>query len=125
TDVTEYWLSILIFFPLASAAVLAVMPEEAEKLIKRFAVAASLAEMAFSLPLWWRFQIHESGWQFVEQRNWIPALGASYHLGGDGISVLLVLLTTVITAIAVIGSLSAVEKRTREFYALVLALEAG
>jgi len=123
--VTEYWLSILIFFPLASAAILAVMPEEADRLIKRFAIAASLAEMAFSLPLWWKLVPHLSGWQFEEKRDWIPALGASYHLGVDGISALLVLLTTVITAIAVIGSVSAVEKRTREFYALVLALEAG
>ena len=121
----DYWLTILIFFPLAAAAMIALLPAQSDRLIKRLAVGVSLAEVAFSLPLWWRYQPLAAGWQFEEQRSWIPALGASYHLGADGISVLLVLLTTVITAVAVLGSLSAVEKRTREFFALILALEAG
>jgi len=123
--VGEIWLSLLIFFPLVSAALLALMPAQADALVKRLAVVTSLAEVAFSLPLWWRYQPLRPGWQFEESRAWIPALGARYHLGADGISVLLVLLTTVITAVAILGSLSAVEKRAREFYALVLALEAG
>ena len=57
--------------------------------------------------------------------DWIPAIGAQYHLGVDGISGLLALLTTFITFIAVLGAWTAVEKRAREFFALVLALEAG
>ena len=59
------------------------------------------------------------------EARWIPALGASYHVGVDGISAALVLLTTLTTAVAVIGSFSAVEKRHREFYASLLALETG
>ena len=119
------WLSWLICFPLAGGALLMLLPATAERAIKRWAAAIALAEVAFSLPLWWRFVPNGPVWQFAEQRAWIPALGASYHVGLDGIGLLLVLLTTVMTALAVIGSWSAVHTRVREFYALLLALETG
>ncbi len=119
------WLTLIVFFPLAGAVLLALMPAEAERAIKRGAMVLALLEVALSIPLWWRFQPGVAGWQFAESRPWLPALGATYALGVDGISLLLVLLTTVISFLAVLGSWSAVEKRAREFYALLLALEAG
>ena len=119
------WLTWLIFFPLAGGLVLALMPADRERLIRRFALAVALAEVGFSLPLWWQLAPGAPGWQFAERRDWLPAIGSSYHLGVDGISALLVLLTTVLTAIAVLGAFKAVEKRAREFYALLLALETG
>ena len=123
---TEFpWLTWLVFFPLAGAVLLAFMPANADRLIRRWALTVALAELAFSLPLWWRLEPARPGWQFAERRDWLPGLGASYHLGIDGISMMLVLLTTVLTAVAVLGAFSAVEKRGREFYALLLALETG
>jgi NADH-quinone oxidoreductase subunit M len=119
------WLTWLIFFPLAGAVLLAFLPAEADRLIRRWALTVATAEVAFSLPLWWRLVPAQPGWQFAERRDWLPGLGASYHLGVDGISAMLVLLTTVMTAVAVLGAFSAVEKRGREFYALLLALETG
>ena len=119
------WLSWLVFFPLLGAGLILLLPPTAERAIRRGATLVAFAEFAFSLPLWWRFQPGASGWQFVEKHDWIPALGARYMLGVDGISVLLVLLTTLLTAVAVLGAWSSVEKRSREFYALLLALEAG
>jgi NADH-quinone oxidoreductase subunit M len=119
------WLSWLIFFPLMGAALLALMPASADRAIRRWAIVVSIAELAFSLPLWWRFVPDGPAFQFVEKRAWLPGLGASWHVGVDGISVLLVLLTTVITAIAVIASGTSIHKREREFYALMLALETG
>jgi len=119
------WLSILVFFPLLGALVVWLMREGNERLIRGVATFFALAEMAISLPLWWRMADAQPGFRFVEKVDWIPALGASYHLGLDGISGLLVLLTTVLTAITVIGAYSAVGKRPREFYALLLALETG
>jgi NADH-quinone oxidoreductase subunit M len=113
--VTEYWLTLLVFFPLAAGIVIALLPATATRAIQAFAIVAALAETAFSLPLWWRLQPSDPGWQFEEKRAWLPGLGASYHLGADGISALLVLLTTVVTAIAVLGATRAVEKRAREF----------
>jgi NADH-quinone oxidoreductase subunit M len=119
------WLSWLIFFPLGGAVLIALLPAGAERAIRRWAAAVAVAEVAFSLPLWWRLVPHQPGWQFVERRDWLPFLGSRYYLGADGISALLVLLTTVITALAVISAFTAVEKRPREFYASLLALEAG
>ena len=119
------WLSLLVFFPLVAAALIAVMPADAHKPIRLWATIAALAEFVFSLPLWWRVIPGMQGFQFEERFNWIPVIGAQYHLGVDGLSGLLALLTTFITLIAVVGSWTAVEKRPREFFALILALEAG
>jgi len=124
--VTEFpWLTWLVFFPLAGAVLLAFLPADANRLIRRWAFTVAAAEVAFSLPLWWRLVPAAPGWQFAERREWLPGIGASYHLGVDGISAMLVLLTTVLTAVAVLGAFSAVEKRGREFYAMLLALETG
>jgi NADH-quinone oxidoreductase subunit M len=119
------WLTWLVFFPLIGAALVALLPATAHRAVRLWATVVALAELAFSLPLWWRLVPSQPGWQFEERHRWIPGLGASYHLGVDGISALLVLLTTVLTAIAVIGAWTAVDKRPREFFALLLALEAG
>jgi len=119
------WLSWLVFFPLLAAVGIALLPATATRAIRNWAITAAFAEAVFSLPLWWRLHPSMPGWQFEERRDWLPALGASYHLGADGISALLVLLTTIITALAVLGATRAVEKRAREFYAVVLALESG
>src|SRR5262249_39678417 len=105
--------------------VLALLPQTAARAIRLTATAIALLELGLSLPLWWRFQPGVPGWQFAESKPWLPAIGASYALGIDGISVLLVLLTTLITFLAVLGAWTAVEKRAREFYAMLLALEAG
>ena len=119
------WLSWLIFFPLLGAVMIVLLPPTAQRAIRWWATVVAVAEFLFSLPLWWRYQPANPAWQFEEHREWLPSLGASYHLGVDGVSMLLVLLTTVLTAVAVLGAYTAVEKRAREFYALLLALEAG
>ena len=119
------WLTLIIFFPLAAAIVVAQLPRTATKAIKQTAFIASLIELALSLPLWWKFDPNAAGWQFAESKPWLPFLGANYALGIDGISVLLVLLTTVISCLAILGAWGAVENRAREFFALLLALEAG
>ncbi|HEY2955887.1 MAG TPA: NADH-quinone oxidoreductase subunit M [Candidatus Eisenbacteria bacterium] len=119
------WLSWLVFFPLLSAVLIVLLPATAERAIRRWAIAVVFAEVLFSLPLWWRLESANPGWQFEEKLRWLPALGASYHLGADGISALLVLLTTILTAVAVLSASRAVEKRAREFYAVILALETG
>lgn len=119
------WLSFLVFFPLAAAALIALMPRSAERSVRLWATIAAAAEFVFSLPLWWRLIPGIPNFQFEERLDWIPAIGAQYHLGVDGISGLLALLTTFMTFIAVLGAWTSVEKRGREFFALILALEAG
>ncbi len=119
------WLTWVIFFPLMGAAILMLFPVTAERAIRRWAIVVGVAELLFSLPLWWRFVPGGSPWQFEEIRPWIPMFGASWHVGVDGISALLVLLTTVITAITLIAAAGSVHRRHREFYASLLALETG
>ncbi len=119
------WLSILVFFPLVGAAVVWMLRPDATRLIRGVATFFALVEVAISLPLWWRLADAQPGFRFVEKADWIPAFGAQYHLGLDGISGLLVLLTTVLSAIAIVGAYGSVSKRPREFFALLLALETG
>ncbi len=99
-----HWLSFLVFFPLGAAALIALMPPNAHRQIKLWATLAALAEFVFSLPLWWRVVPGQAGFQFEENFAWIPAVGANYHLGVDGISALLALLTTFTTLIATWGA---------------------
>jgi len=117
------WLSLLVFLPLAGAVVLVSLPAAAARWHRRGAMIVALGEFALSVPLWW--QSWQPGWRLVERRAWVPGIGAEYYLGMDGISMLLVLLTTVMTVVAVLGAFGAVRERTREFYALLLALETG
>src|SRR5258706_11452240 len=105
------WLTWLVFFPLAGAALIMLLPASANRAIRLWSTVIAIAEFAFSLPLWWRFAPSQAGWQFEERHSWLPSLGATYHLGMDGGSLMLVLLTTVLTAVAVLGAWSAVDKR--------------
>ena len=117
------WLSFLVFFPLIAGALLAVMPRGAEKSARLWATLAATIELLVSLPLWWRVVPGQPGFQFVESVAWIPSIGARYHLGVDGVSALLGLLTTLMTLVSIVAAWTSVEKRQREFYAMLLALE--
>jgi NADH-quinone oxidoreductase subunit M len=119
------YLSILVFFPLAAGVLVALLPRSAERSARLWATVAAAFELVISLPLWWRVIPGVPGFQLEEQVAWLPALGATYHLGVDGVSALLALLTTVVTFLAMLGAWNQVEQRSREFFALVLALEAG
>jgi NADH-quinone oxidoreductase subunit M len=116
------WLSWLVFLPLLGAVVVSLAPE---RLSRTLATLFAAVETAMALPLWWRMSLKTGGWQFAERRPWIPQWGAHYSLAVDGLSVLLVLLTVVLTLVAIVGAFSAVDKRPREFFALLLALETG
>ena len=83
------------------------------------------AGFAVSLPLWFWYQPQGERWQFVERAEWIPSIGASYFLGVDGFSVLLILLTTLMGAIAVLSSWTAITERVKEYYIVLLVLQTG
>jgi len=119
------WLSFLVFFPLVAAVLLLLLPQGAERAARIGGTIAAAVELVVSLPLWWRVIPGQPGFQFEETHAWIPAIGARYHLGVDGVSALLALLTTFMTFIAILGAWTAVGKRPREFFGLLLALEAG
>jgi NADH-quinone oxidoreductase subunit M len=118
-------LTVLVFLPSAAAALLLLFPERRAREAKGFALAASVLELGLSLPLWTRFDLVSGTFQFVEKAEWIPALGISYTIGIDGISLLLVLLTTLLTPVSLLYSLTHVEKGVRAFSISFLVLETG
>src|SRR5437773_10137514 len=114
-------LTVLLAWPLVAAAMVLVAPE---RWAKRLALSATLAEFALSVPLWWRF-VPANGMQFTQVFAWIPAWGIHYRVGVDGISLFMVLLTTFLTPLSVLGSYNYITKRERAFYALLLVLTTG
>jgi NADH-quinone oxidoreductase subunit M len=87
------------------------------------ALWTSLIVFVLSLVLWARFDPAEPGFQFVESWTWLPQWGITYKLGVDGISVLFVLLSTVLTPICVLASWEAITSRVREYMLTFLILE--
>src|SRR3989440_4741049 len=114
-------LTALLVWPVVAAAVVLLVPA---RWAKHVALAASLAEFAISVPLWWTFQ-PAAGMQFVLDLPWIPFWGIRYTVGVDGISLFMVLLTTFLVPLSVLGSYTYITKRERGFYALMLVLTSG
>src|SRR5580698_60115 len=104
----NHLLSLVLFTPLAGLLVLLFIPSRHKGLIKIWANLASFAGFLISLPLVSRFDKSIAVPQFVERVNWIPSLGAQYLIGIDGISLLLIMLTTVMGFIAILSSWNAI-----------------
>jgi len=120
----ENILSILIFFPLVAAFVIFLF-FRGGKTTMWAAFIATIIEFILTIPLMTSFDKTTAAMQFVEKADWIPALGIQYYVGVDGISILMIFLTTLLTAIAVLGSFTYIQKRQREFYLALLVLETG
>ncbi len=118
-------LTAVTFLPTAGALVLAFIPRRHEGLLRGGALAVALATFGLAVPLYVRFDGTSAAYQFVEHLPWIPALGVGYHLGLDGISLLLVLLTTFITPLALGSAWHAIDDRVKEFVVIMLLLETG
>ncbi len=118
-------LSTILFLPLFGAIVLLAVPRTQETAIKWLANLFVLAGFLVSLPLWWEYDIQQAGFQFQERAQWIPSIGASYFLGVDGFSILMVLLTTLFGVIATLSSWTAITERVKEYYVFLLVLQTG
>jgi NADH-quinone oxidoreductase subunit M len=118
-------LSSILFLPLAGALALMMVPARQETAIKWIANLVMLAGFVISLPLWWSFNLQDPGFQFTERASWIPSIGASYYLGVDGFSALMILLTTLIGVIATLSSWTAIHDRIKEYYVFLLILQTG
>ena len=117
-------LSLILFFPALAALVIFFLPKDEVKLIRWTAFLASLIPFALSVVLWTNFQSSVSGYQFEEQYTWYAAIGSSLHLGVDGLSLTMVLLTTFLTPLAILASFS-VTDRVKAYMILFLFLETG
>ena len=118
-------LNTILYTPLVGAAILLLIPRQHAAVHRWVGNLFAMLGLAVSLPLVWRFPVGAPGFHFVVDTNWIPSIGARYTLGIDGISLLMVMLTTVLGAIAVLSSWTAIRKREKEFYILMLMLQTG
>src|SRR5262245_10040599 len=122
---SQHLLSVILFTPLAGAIVLLFVDRRNEHAIRWIANTTAALGFAVSLPLWFRYDPAGHTWQFVEKAQWIPSIGASYYLGVDGFSILLILLTTLMGFIAILSSWDAITERVKEFYVCMLVLQTG
>src|SRR2546421_4153125 len=117
----QWVLTALLAWPALAALVVVLAPA---RWAKHLALAASLIEFAFWAPLWWTFAPAE-GMQFMLDVPWIPTWGIRYTVGVDGISLFMVLLTTFLVPLSVLGGYAYITTRERGFYALMLVLTTG
>jgi NADH-quinone oxidoreductase subunit M len=119
-------LSLVCYVPLAGALlVMLFMKGESPQRIRRFATGVAFFDFLLSIPLWFAFDRSGPLFQFRESVPWIDDLGISYEFGIDGISLLLVLLTTLLGVLAFLSSWSAIEVREKEYYVFMLLLQTG
>jgi NADH-quinone oxidoreductase subunit M len=118
-------LSVVTFLPAAGAVLVFLLPRRRDAAIKAITIAVTVATFAASVPIYWAFDPARADYQFEELRSWMPTLGISYHLGVDGISLLLVLLTTFLMPLVLLSAWNAVESRWKEFAITMLLLETG
>ncbi len=118
-------LSVLIFFPAVGALALLLLRGDDHKFIRIIALIVSLAEFLFSLLVIPKVPIGAAGYHLEEFAKWISQPPINYHLGVDGISLFLVILTTFLTPISVLASWKSIEHRVKEFFVMLLMLEVG
>jgi NADH-quinone oxidoreductase subunit M len=120
-----HWLSVLIFFPAMGALALLLLRGDDHKYIRYLSLIVSVAEFIFSLFLLFKVPAGTPGYQLEEFAKWINQPPINYHLGVDGISMFLVILTTFLTPISVLASWKSIEHRVKEFFIMLLMLEVG
>ncbi|HEX3228621.1 MAG TPA: hypothetical protein VHQ95_06625, partial [Pyrinomonadaceae bacterium] len=120
---TNNLLSIVTWLPAVGAIlILGLFKQNQNQVIKKFATGWLVLDFIVSL---WLFGYDRGlgGFQFLEDRSWIPVIGARYQLGVDGVSVLLIILTTFLGILAALSSWNYIQKREKEYYILLLILQ--
>ena len=124
-NLSGHLLSVLIFLPAFGALAILFLKSEDELFIRRLTFFVSLAEFLASLAMLRVVPIGAQGYSLTEYKAWIAAPPINYHLGVDGISMFLVILTTFLTPICVLASEKGVHHRIKEFHVMLLLLEVG
>ncbi|WP_101926819.1 NADH-quinone oxidoreductase subunit M [Luteimonas rhizosphaerae] len=116
-------LSLLIWLPILGGALVLALGNSRPGAARWVSLAIALLVFVVSLPLFTAFDYTATAMQFAERREWIPAFDIEYHLGVDGISVALIILTTLTTALVLVGAWTSIDKRVNQYYAAMLILE--
>ncbi len=127
THIMENWplLSLVTFLPLVGVFAILILrgqPEDVARNARWIALWTSLVDFALALIIWAEFDPNSSGFQFVEQAQWLPQFHIAYHMGIDGISLFFVVLSTFLTPICVIASWVSVKNRVKEYMIAFLVL---
>ncbi|MCH7858565.1 MAG: NADH-quinone oxidoreductase subunit M [Candidatus Marinimicrobia bacterium] len=120
----QHLLSLIIFLPTAGAGIIILLKESQRAIVRQVALGTSLVTFGLSLLLFTGFSANDH-FQYIEKVEWIANYGISYHVGIDGISLLLVLLTTFITPVAILSSKVAINDRVKGFMVSLLVMETG
>jgi len=116
-------LSLLIWLPILGGALTLMLGNGRPQAARWLALGTALLTFALSIPLFTGFDYTNGGMQFAESKVWIPAYDIMYRLGADGISIALIILTTLTTALVLIGAWSSIDKRVNQYVAAFLFLE--
>src|ERR1700733_12913960 len=119
------YLSIILFTPLVGALVILLINKQNENAIRWIANVTAFIGFVISVPLWFWYNPQGPEFQFQERLPWIPSIGAEYFIGIDGLSTLLILLTTMMGFIAILSSWNAITERVKEYYIFLLVLQSG
>ena len=119
------WLSLAVFSPLLGVLALALIPRAYDNLTRKVAWVAAALPLAFLAPVAVGYVPAQPGYQFENVAPWIPAAGIGYHLGVDGISLLLALLAALLTVLAIWSARESIRDSVKEFLISVLVLEVG
>lgn len=117
-------LSLIIFVPLLGALSILLFVETDES-ARKTAFGTALVDLLLTLLLLARFETSTAQMQFVEQVPWIPGFGIQYYVGVDGISILMIFLTSLLSAIAILSSWTAITDRIKEYNIALLVLQTG
>ncbi len=118
-------LQLTLFLPLVGSILLLFINRENEDLIKKTAFGTSILALFTSIWLYSSFDSSNPDFQFMLDVSWIPAIDAGFRIGIDGMSMLMIMLTTFITPIAIMCSFDSIKKRHKEYYTMVLLLQFG
>jgi NADH-quinone oxidoreductase subunit M len=122
--ILQHILSLILFLPTLAAVIILFLPKGEARLIKWFAFIASLFPFALTIYLWTQFKSGNPGFQFEENYVWFNLIHSNYHLGVDGISLTMVLLTTLLMPLALLASFS-IQDRIKPYMILFMLLETG
>ncbi len=122
--IMNYLLTLILFSPVLVAIVVVLIPQEEVKLVRWVAFLGSLIPLALSLVLWFSFNPNQPGFQFQEQYVWYEPINSSYHVGVDGISLTMVMLTTLLTPLSILASYT-IKDRVKVYMFFFLMLEMG
>src|SRR6266511_1516815 len=121
----DHALNLITFLPLLGALALVLLDKKNKGLIMHAATWIGLADFLLSVPLFFLYDADAGGFQFENRASWIPSIGVQYYVGIDGISLLLLLLTTFLGFISILSSWTAITDRVKEYYVFMLLLQTG